>query len=183
MSPLNSRGHRIKLQVTPHGMEGWETEELEGWKPWSSARFTRETLSPLKALMEMPGQSSHLEIVSWHCTRKQDTTSSERAKNAVVQPCLSLSTGKHPRRVNRFGLSRGASDEYQLLKASQRNEERRVRRGISHRYGWASKWRGRGPLAGGIAYPTRKETGPVLTQGTGLCLSGKLLQFVFYRLQ
>lgn len=59
--------HRPKNQVT--GNPNWggrlrKTEELGGWKPWSSASLAGETISPLKALTEMPGQSSHLEIIS-----------------------------------------------------------------------------------------------------------------------
>lgn len=70
-SQWNSIGHS---QLT--GPSNWcgrlgKIEKHVGWKPGCSASLARETISPMKALMEMPGPSSHLETVSWHCACKQ----------------------------------------------------------------------------------------------------------------
>lgn len=59
--------YRPQSQVT--GPSNWcgrlgKIERHVGWKPGCSASLARETISPVKALMEMPGPSSHLETVS-----------------------------------------------------------------------------------------------------------------------
>lgn len=63
-SQLNSIGHSQVI-----GPSNWcgrlgKIEKHVGWKPGCSASLARETISPVKALMEMPGPSSHLETVS-----------------------------------------------------------------------------------------------------------------------
>lgn len=94
--------HRTRNQVT--GYPNWgqrlgKLQEHMGWKPGSPASLARETISRLKALMEMPDWSSHLETIAWHANRYHFFWN---GKNAGVQPCLSLSAGKHPRQVNRY---------------------------------------------------------------------------------
>lgn len=66
--------HRTQNQVTGYpnwGQRPGKLQEQVGWKLGSRASVARETISPLKALMEMPDWSSHLETIAWHWTRKQ----------------------------------------------------------------------------------------------------------------
>lgn len=59
--------YRPQNQVTGYSNQGRRLGKIER-SMWAGslgpASLARETISPVKALMEMPGQSSHLETVS-----------------------------------------------------------------------------------------------------------------------
>lgn len=101
--PGKLRGTQNQVTGYPNwGQRLGKLQEQVGWKPGFPANLARETISRLKALMEMPDWSSHLETVAWHCTCKQIDHFFWDGGNAGANRAYLPLAGKHPAPVNRY---------------------------------------------------------------------------------
>lgn len=151
-----------------------ETSGMETWVPCQPSWRNHLPIESINGNAR-PTQSSGNCFLTLYM--QTDTACSEMAKNAVVPPCLSLSTGKHPRQVNRF-RPLGRYRWVPALKSLSGSEERKGGGREFHPDRAEPAIKG-GTLAA-LHSPTREEIPAVLTKGSGLYLSSLLPRFVFY---